>query len=171
MDVADTCCQEIDSQISYHLAFLGIRALAHTDHAVFLAADGTNLCFQRHVVLRADLNQFFRLGNVLFDGIVRTVEHNGGKACLYAFQASFIAAVVKMKGNRNRDVQLFDHTLNHTYDCFVSSHILAGSLGYAKDNRRIVFLCCQQDRLGPLKVIDVELSYCIMSCFCLFQHF
>ena len=45
MDVADACCQEINSQISDHLAFLRICTFAHSDNAVFFAADGTNFSF------------------------------------------------------------------------------------------------------------------------------
>ena len=44
MNVTNTCCQEIDTKISDHLAFLRICALAHTDNAIFLTTDGANLC-------------------------------------------------------------------------------------------------------------------------------
>ena len=43
MNVADTCCQEVYAQVCDHLALVRICALAHTDHAVFLTADGTDL--------------------------------------------------------------------------------------------------------------------------------
>ena len=54
MDVADTCCQHINAEVSDHLALVRICALAHTDNAVFLAADGTNLCLEGHSLLMAD---------------------------------------------------------------------------------------------------------------------
>ena len=43
MDVADTCCQEIDTQVCDCLALLRICALTHTYYAVFFAANGANL--------------------------------------------------------------------------------------------------------------------------------
>ena len=46
MDIADTCCQEINAQISDPLALVRIRALASSDHAVFLSADGAYLSLQ-----------------------------------------------------------------------------------------------------------------------------
>ena len=39
MDITDSCCQEVDSEISDSLALVRISALALTDNAVFLAAD------------------------------------------------------------------------------------------------------------------------------------
>ena len=77
MNVADTCCQHIYAQISDHLTFLRICALAHTYNTVFLAADGTNLSFQRKSQTFADTCQLFCLLNVLFDRIMRTIEHDG----------------------------------------------------------------------------------------------
>ena len=80
MDVADTCCQHINAEVSDHLALVRICALAHTDHAVFLAADGSNLCLEGHSLFTADTDQFFCLFNVLFDRIMRTVKHDGGES-------------------------------------------------------------------------------------------
>ena len=70
MDVADTCCQEVDSEICNSLALIRISALAFTDDAVFLAADRTNLCLQRHSVLMSDLDKLCRLSYVLVDRVV-----------------------------------------------------------------------------------------------------
>lgn len=47
MNVTDTCCQEVNTQISDRLTLLRISALAHTDNAVFLTTDGTNFCLDR----------------------------------------------------------------------------------------------------------------------------
>ena len=168
MDVTDTCCQEINTQICDHFAFLRICALAGTDNAVFFTTDGTNLCFQRHSVFCNDLNQFFCFCNVLFDWIMRTVEHDRRETCFYAFQASFVAAVIQMQSNRNSNVQLFQHSVNHSYNSFVTCHIFSGTFGYTKDYRGVAFLCSLQNSFCPLKVVDVELSYCIVTCFCFF---
>jgi len=171
VNVTDTSCKEVNSEICNSLALLRISALAHTNNTVFLAADGTNLCLKRHVVLSNDLNQLFSLSYVLIDRIMRSVEHNGRETSLNTFQASIIAAVVKMKSNRNSDVQLFHHTVNHTYNCLITCHVFTGTLGNTKDYRRVELLSCLKDSFCPLKVVDVELTNCIMACFCFFQHF
>ena len=171
MNVTDTSCKEVDSKICNSLALLRISALAHTNNTIFLATDGTNLCLKRHVVLSNDLNQLFSLSYVLIDRIMRSVEHNGRETSLNTFQASIIAAVVKMKSNRNSDVQLFHHTVNHTYNSLITCHVFTGTLGNTKDYRRVELLSCLKDSFCPLKVVDVELTNCIMACFCFFQHF
>ena len=168
MDIADSGCQEVDTQISDHLALFGICALTHSHNAVFLAADGSNLCLQRHSMLCADLHQLFGLGHVFLDGIMGTIKHDGGEACLHTLQTSFIAAVIQMKRNRNRNVQLFQHTVHHSHNSFISCHILSCALGNSQDHRRVALLRGQQDGLGPLQVVDVKLAYCIMAGFCFF---
>ena len=70
MDVADACCQEVDAEISDLLALFRIRALALADHAVFLAADRSDLCLERHAVVMCDLNELRCLRYVLLDRIV-----------------------------------------------------------------------------------------------------
>ena len=44
-------------------------------------------------------------------------------------------------------------------------------LGVSEDYRRVELLSCLKDSFCPLKVVDVELTNCIMACFCFFQHF
>src|SRR5699024_2924766 len=109
-----------DSQICNHLTLVRVSALAFSDHAVFLSADGAYLCLDGHVMLMRDLNELFCLLNVLVDRIVGAVEHNGGKSCLYAFQASFIAAVVQVKSYRNCDIHLFEHSVYHSHNSLVT---------------------------------------------------
>ena len=81
MDISNSGRQHINAQIRDHLALVGIRALAHSDHAVFLAADGSNLRLQRHSLLPADADQLFRLFHIFLDRIMGAVKHNGGEAC------------------------------------------------------------------------------------------
>ena len=47
MNVTNTRCQEIDTKISDHLAFLRICALAHTNNTIFFTTDGTNFTLDR----------------------------------------------------------------------------------------------------------------------------
>ena len=171
MDVADACCQEINAQISYHLALLGIRALAHSDHAVLFAADGTNLCLDGKSLLMSSRNQLLGLGNVLFDRIVRSVEHDGGESGFDALVAGFISAVVQMQSNRNGDVQLFEHSVYHSNYGLITGHILSCALGNAEDDGRIQLLSRLKDGFRPLQIVDVELTDCIVAGFRLVEHF
>ena len=70
MDISDTCCQEINTQICDSLALVRIRALASSDHAVFLSADGADLSLKRHIVLMCNLNKLCCLSYILIDRIV-----------------------------------------------------------------------------------------------------
>ena len=171
MDVTNTCCKEVDTKISDHLAFLRICTFTHTYNTVFFTADGTNFCFQGHSVICNDLNQFFCFCYVLFNRIMGTIKHDRCESSFNTFQASFVAAVVKVKCNRNSDVQFFQHSFHHTNNCLVACHILSCAFGYTEDNRRVEFLCCKQDCFCPLKVVNVELTNCIVTSFCFFQHF
>ena len=50
VDITDTSSQHCNAQVSNHLALLRISALAHTDYAVFLAADRTDLSLEGDAV-------------------------------------------------------------------------------------------------------------------------
>lgn len=47
----------------------------------------------------------------------------------------------------------------------------ACTLGNAQNNRGIIFLSGQQDGFGPLQVVDVEVTHCVVTRFCFVQHF
>ena len=171
VDVADTGSQHGNAQISDHLALFGISALAHADNAVFLAADGADLSLDGQTQIVADTDQLFGLGDVLFDRLVRAVEHDGREARFDALLSALIGAVIEVERYGNGDAELFDHTLDHTDDGLVAAHILARALGYAEDDRGFELLSGQQDRLGPLKVVDVELTDSIVTGLCFGEHF
>ena len=94
VDVADSCCKEVNSKISDHLTFVRVCAFAFSYNAVFFSADGSYFCLDGHVVLMCDLHKFFCLLHIFFDRIMGTVKHNGGKSCFHTFQTSFVAAVI-----------------------------------------------------------------------------
>ena len=77
MDIADAGCQEVHAQIGDGLALLGIRALAHAYYTVFLSADGAHLGLDGDALAVSGSYQLRGLGNVLVDGIMRAVEHDG----------------------------------------------------------------------------------------------
>lgn len=117
-----------------------------------------------------ELHKLLRLFHILLNGVMGSVEHDGGKSGLHTFLTSFVSAVIQMQRNGNGNVQLLYHSLNHGCHCLETGHILTGSLGHTKDDRRIAFLSSQKNCLRPLQIIDVELTYRIVSCFSLIQH-
>ena len=171
VDVADTGSQHGNAEVCDHLAFLRICALACADNAVLFAADGADLCLDGQTQLVAGGNQLFGLGNVLVDGIVRAVEHDGAKAGFDALLGALIGAVVKVQRNGNGDVELFEHSGDHAYNGLVAAHIFAGALGNAENDRRVELLRGEQNGFCPLKVVDVELTYCVVACLCFGEHF
>ena len=77
MDIADSCCQEVNSKVSDPLALFRIRTLALAHYTVFFSADRAYFGFQGHSLFIDDSNQFFCLLYVLFDWEMGTVKHNG----------------------------------------------------------------------------------------------
>ena len=171
MDIADTSCEHCNAQISYHLALLRISALAHADNAVLFAADGTYLSLEGDAENIAGVDQSGGLCDVLFDRIVRTVEHDGGETSVDASLSAFKGAVVEVQSNRNCDMQILNHALYHANDGGITAHILACALGNTKDNRRLALLSGEKDSLCPFKVVDVELTNSVLAVASLVQHF
>ena len=58
VDVADTCCQHCDAQISNLLALIRICTFACAYNTVFFAADRADFCFQGKTLLSTNLGQF-----------------------------------------------------------------------------------------------------------------
>ena len=115
-------------------------------------------------------NQFLGLCQVFFDREVRTIEHDGSKACLDAVIALIVSTVVQVQCNRNCDTQRFVHSLYHICNNLETGHILASAAGNAQDNRGVQLLCCVQDCLCPFQIVDVELTDCILAVSCLVHH-
>ncbi len=170
VDIADACCEHCNAEVCNSLALVGISALAHTNNAVFLAADGTDLSLKRKAENIAGIYKSGCLGNVLLDRIVRTVEHNGREACVDASLCALKGAVVEVKSNGNGDIERIEHTVYHTYNSLVAAHILACALGNTEDNGRLQLLNSLKNCLCPLEVVDVDLSNSILAVTSLDKH-
>ena len=127
VDIADACSQEINAQIRDLLALVGIRTLAHAHYAVFLAADGAYLNGNSLAV--CSLYQLRSLFDILVDGIMRTVKHNGREACLDTLIAPLKGTVIQMKRHRYVDIKILEQTVYHAHYRMISAHILAGAQG------------------------------------------
>ena len=170
MDVADAGSQEINAQGSDAGALLRIGDLAGAHDAVLDAADGTDLSLDGQALVMGVSHQLLGLGNVLVDGVVGTIEHDGGEAGLDAGLGALVGAVVQMQRHRHRDAQALVHGLDHSGDRLETGHVLAGALRDTQDHRALHGLGLQQDGLGPLQVVDVELTDAVMAVACLAQH-
>ena len=134
MDVTNACCQEVYAKISDRLALLGICALAHADHAVLFAADGTNLSLDGHSLAVCLSNQLGGLLYVLFQSVMRTIKHDGGETCLDALVAALYGTMIQMQCNGNVNVKVLKQAIYHANDYVIAAHVLACALGYAKDH-------------------------------------
>ena len=56
-----------------------ISDLAHADDAVLFAADGADLGLDGQAVVMCQRDQLGGLGDVLVDGVVAAIEHDGGE--------------------------------------------------------------------------------------------
>ena len=116
-------------------------------------------------------DDFFGFFNVLFDGIVRSVEHYGRVTCFDASLCSFVSTMIKVKSNGNGDTHGSDKIVNHINYHLVSAHVLCSTFGSLDNNRCIGLLNCLKDALSPLKVVGVESRNCIVAFFCFVNHF
>ena len=170
MDVADAGSQEVNAQSGDAGALLGVGDLAGANDAVLNAADGADLGLDGQALVVSVLNQFLGLGHVLLDGIVRTVEHDGGEAGVDAGLGALVGAVIQVQRHGNGDAQALIHGADHGGNGLEAGHILAGALGDAQDDRALHGLGLEQDALGPFQVVDVELPDAIVAVTCLEQH-
>ena len=171
MNITNTCCKHCNAKVCNLLAFLRICTFACTDNAVFLTADWTNFSFKRNAENITSIYKSCCLSNVFFDWIMWTVKHYWWETCIDASLSSFKWTMVEVESNRNSNSEFFNHTLNHSDNCLITAHILACTLWYTENYRWIAFLSCKENSLCPFKVVDIELTNCILSFSCLCKHF
>ena len=171
MDVANAGGQHGDAQVGDHLALVGVGHFAAADNAVLFAANGADFGLNGDALLVGDADNLLGLLDVLLNAVVGAVEHNGGEAVLHGLQGGVIGAVVQVQGNGDRDVQGLEHAVDHAGHRVEAAHILASALGHAEDNRGIALLGGEQDSLGPLQVVDVELANSVLAGLGLGEHF
>ena len=90
VDVADACCKEVDAAVLELYALCRICTLAVCNYAVLFAADCAYLSLDGQTQLVAGLYELFCLSEVLFDRIVRAVEHDRREARLDALLSALI---------------------------------------------------------------------------------
>ena len=86
--------------------------------------------------------------------------------------------MVQMQGHGHGDAQAFVHGLDHGGNGLKTGHVFTGAFGDAQDHGAVHLLRGEQDGLGPLQIVDVELAHGIMTVTgfdehiaCAYQHF
>ena len=171
VDVADAGSEEIDAQIGDLCALCGVSDLTVAHNAVLDAADGTDLGLDAHALGVCQSDQLRGLGDILLDGVVAAVEHDGGEASLNAGLAALVGAVIQMQSDRNGDAHRIDHCVHHCGDGLEAGHVLAGTLGDAQNDGTLHLLAGGQDSLGPLQIVDVELRHTVVAVAGFDEHF
>ena len=156
MDVADAAGEHVYAAVCDGFAFVGVCAFAHTDDAVFFAADSADFSFQGDAFVFADLSEFSGLFEVLVEGECGTIKHDGGVPGLDAGFGSLIVAVVKVKGDRDGDAHGVDEVVDHVDNEIVAAHVLGSTHRGLNNDRSIGFLRALQNGLSPFEVVDIE---------------
>ena len=99
--------------------------------------------------------------SIMFDGSHYPIDENVAKT----------KELVKIVAEHNMSLEAEVGSIGGEEDSLITCHVFTGTLGNTKDYRRVELLSCLKDSFCPLKVVDVELTNCIMACFCFFQHF
>ena len=171
VDVADTSCEEIYAQFSDGLAFLRVSQFTSGNDTVFLTADTADLTLDGKSLRVCQFDHFLGFCQVLFEIIVRSVEHDRSKSGFDARFCAFIRTVVQMQGNWNGDTHAVVDLLYHGNNRLESAHVLSSAFRHAQHDRRLCFLSCSQDRFCPLEVVDVERTDGIMPFMSFVKHF
>lgn len=89
--------------------------------------------------------------DVFFKFVLRAVDHDGGKAIVYAFLADVkIFAVIQMQ----RDIQSgIEDGCFHELQKVSGFGVFARACGYLQDQRRLFELCCLHDALNDFHII------------------
>ena len=170
VDVSDTGGKEVDAQSGDLGALFGVGDLAIRRDAVLGSADGTDFGLDGEALVMGKVDKLGGLLDVFVEGEMRAVEHDGRESGGDAALGPFERAVIEMEGDGNGDAEALVHRADHRGDGLEAGHVLGRAFGDTEDDRRIEFLGGGQDGLGPLQVVDVELSDGIVSVTGNLQH-
>ena len=114
-------------------------------------------------------NNFLGALDVLFEVIVRTIEHYGSETVIDASLAGFeICAMIEVQGNG--DVVDFQSSLHEVTE--IRALCIFASTGRClQDNRRVQLSSCLGDALHDFHVVDVESTDSVAAFVSLLEHF
>ena len=151
------------------LCGIGVHSVVGVDLNVILnACELTELTLNDNTALVSVLNYLAGQLDILLEGILGAVDHNGGKAAVDAALADIeICAVVEVESNV--DARILYGCLSERHKVLMLS-ILTCACGNLHDNRRLVLLCSLCDSLNNLHIVDVESTDSVAAFISLLKH-
>ena len=138
-------------------------------NSVFHAGQLAQLCFNYNTALVSIFNNTTGDFDVFFEGMLATVNHNGGEATIHAGLANFkIFAMVQVQADGQTSV-LYS-SLNQLHQVNVVG-IFTSASANLQNQRRFFGLGSSHDTLDDFHVINVEGTNCIVTFVSFFEHF
>lgn len=103
-------------------------------------------------------------------GLVRTVVHNGRKACVHGLEAILIGTMIEVQSNRNRNVESLNASFDHIGTNLVAAHPLGSAARALHDKRRLGLLGSLENSERPFQVVGVEGAQTVMAGFSILKH-
>lgn len=123
-------------------------------YIIFDAGEFAELSFDDDIMLMSISDDFLRAFDVLFEVIVRTIEHDGRETIIDAgFAGLEIRTMIEVQGDRN--IVDLEGCLYEVTEIRALG-ILACASGSLEDNRGVQLCSCFRDTLYNLHVVDVE---------------
>ena len=133
------------------------------------AGQTAQLALNGNVAVVSILNNLAGQSDVLFEGQVGAVDHDGGKATVDAALAGLeIGAVIQM--HNDRQIGVLNSSLDQLHQVYVLG-VLARARGYLQDQRSILQLGAFGNALNDLHVVYVERAQRVAAFVGLFEQF
>ena len=130
MDVSNTCCQEVNAQLSDGLAFLRVSQFTGRNDTVFFTADTADFALDGQSLGMCQFDHFLGFCQILFKVIVRSVKHYRGESRFDAGLSAFIRTVIQVQGNRYGNAHAVVDLLHHGNNRLESAHVLCSAFRY-----------------------------------------
>ena len=138
-------------------------------NVVLNTCENTELTFNNTAVSVCIFNYLSCEGDIVLEGVMRTVDHNRSKSAVDTGLADLEGiAVVKVESHINTCV--LDSSLSKAHEVSVLC-ILSCTCGNLKDNRGLFFCSSLCNSLDDLHIVDVKSTDSVSACVCLFEHF
>ena len=137
-------------------------------NVIFNTCENAEFAFYYYAVSVCLFNDLLGESDVVFKGVVRTVDHNGGETAIDAGFADFeVCAVVKVESKV--DTGVFNSSLSKSHEICVLC-IFSCTCGNLKNNGRFFFSSSFGDRLNDFHVVDVESTDSVAAFVSLLEH-
>ena len=138
-------------------------------YIVLDASELTELSLDDNAMLMCISDDFLRAFDILFELVLRAIEHNGRETIIDAgFAGLEIRTMVEVQSDRN--IVDLEGCLDEVTEIRALS-VLACASGSLEDNRGIQLCSCFRDTLYDLHVVDVESTDSEAAFVCFLEHF